>query len=137
MAYCDITHVQAHNAGRGVYSAQSKPTASQVMMFIDEASSEIDMALVEGGYSAPVIASASTARIYLQKVNALGALCSVESSAQVSHNDADFCSTYRSALKMIAKGSLIPGLAKDGQTALPRQSVSVATPPFFTRKMCL
>lgn len=137
MAYCDINHVQAHNAGRGVYTSSTKPTASQVGQFINEAASEIDMALVDGGYALPVPASASSAQVYLQKINAMGALCSVEASAQISHNEDSFCSTFKSALKQIAKGAKLPGLEKSGDTSLPRESLSVASPPFFTRDMQL
>lgn len=137
MPYCDITHVQAHHTGRGVYTSSTKPTASQVAQFIVEAAAEIDVALVEGGYVVPIPASASQAFAYLQKVNAMGALCSVESTAQVSHNEDTFCSTFKSALRALAKGQRLPGLDKNAATSLPRESMSVASPPFFTRDMRL
>lgn len=137
MAYCDISHVQAHQQGRGPYTSSTKPTASQVAGFIDEAAAEIDIALTEGGYTLPIPASATTAHGYLQRLNAMGALCSVETAAQVSSQDDNFCSMYKSGLKRIAAGQRIPGLTKDAGTAMPRQAQPTPSPAFFTRDMQL
>jgi hypothetical protein len=136
MAYASITHVQAHNAGRGAYTSSTKPTASQVVQFIDEAAGEIDIALAAGGYNVPLPSSVpSSVAAYLQKTNAYGALCFIESSAQVSHNRDDYCSMFKQALKMFERGRL-PGLEKDSDVGLPRGDAT-ATPPYFTRDMQL
>jgi hypothetical protein len=133
MAYATITHVVMHHSARPTYTATSVPNVTAVGVFIDEAAAALDFALVRAGYDAPLLSSApSSVKAYFQQANAYGALCMVERSAQVGHNENDFCAMFKEALKMIANGQL-PGLDKNAEESQPRYSL--ATPPFFSRDM--
>lgn len=139
MAYATHSHVVAHHPARwpsGAITASSVPNASQVSVLLDESSTLLDWALVKGGYDAPLLSSApSTVKTFFQSANANGALCMLESGAQVEHNRADFCGLFREARKMIETGQ-IPGLDKNDDESRPRYDPS-ASPPYFTRDMVL
>lgn len=137
MAYATLSHVVAHHPARwpsGAITGSSVPNASQVALLLDEASTDLDWALAKGGYDSPLLSSAaSSVKAFFQKANAVGALCMLESGAQVEHNRADFCGMFKEAKKMI-ETSQIPGLDKNDDESLPRFDPS-ASPPYFTRDM--
>ena len=138
MAYASITHVQNHIPAR-TFTSTSKPTATGVAQFLDEAAGCMDSALTAAGYSVPVpmgtTSVASSVQAELQKINAVGACYMVEAAAPVSSGRREeFQQMWESALKMLEKGEL-PGLAKDSGSSSPRTN-AVAT-PFFTRDMIL
>lgn len=137
MAYASITHVIAHNSARGTYTANTKPNVTAVTQFIDEAAGAIDFALTQAGYVSPLTGAGvpSSVQVFLQNTNAMGALCSIEKSAQVGHNEEKFCAVFKDNLKTIRTGQL-PGVEKDASESLPRQG-PVASPPYFTRDMDL
>lgn len=133
MAYATIMHLVYHHQARPTYTPSSVPNASAAMMAIDEAAAELDFSLVRAGYDAPLLSSApSSVKTFFQKANAYGALCMIERSAQVGHNENDFCGMFKEAKKMIENGQL-PGLDKNEDESRPR--FSTATPPYFTRDM--
>lgn len=90
MGYATVYQVAARNAARGTYGESTKPTATQVVEFIDEAAAQLDAWLLNSGYDAPfasyigasLIGSAGV--LLLQRWNAIGAALAVEESAQQS-----------------------------------------------------
>lgn len=136
MAYATLFHLNYHHSARPTYTASTIPNASAAVMALDEASSELDFVLVRAGYDAPLLsATPSSVKTFFQKANSYGALCIMERSSQVSHNEGDFCAMFKEAKKMIETGQL-PGLSKNADESLPRWDAG-ATPPFFTRDMNL
>jgi hypothetical protein len=130
MAYATVSHVQAKNVARGPYTANTKPTADQVVSLLTDSASEVDAVLSEAGYSVPIGTTAGTAALaYLQHVNALGAAWMVERSSQASDREKDFELAYRACLKFLGdKG--VPGFDADSNTALPRYAAPLIDPIF-------
>lgn len=139
MAYCTVAHVEVRNAARGVFSATSKPNASQVVGYVNDAAALMDEAMFDGGYSVPIVACSvpSTTQQWLQYTNSVGAAVMVEESAQVSTKQDEFVKAWNAALKMLKAGGL-PGVTPTGAGpgAIPRSSFSIAT-PYFSRDMNL
>lgn len=135
MPYCDITDVVARNPVRGAFTASTKPTASQVGLFIDDAAGIVDSVLVQAGYSTPVVVSqaATSVRFTLRNANAVGAWYFTEWAAPNSDRRSEAEDMWESAKKMLLKVEL--DLPKNAATELPRQG-SIAT-PYFSRDMCL
>jgi hypothetical protein len=130
MGYATVSHVQAKNVARGPYTANSKPTAEQVVELINDSAAEVDAVLYEAGYSVPVgTTAASTALAYLQHVNALGAAWMVERSSQASDREKDFELAYRACLNFIAANG-VPGMDADSSVALPRYAAPLIDPIF-------
>jgi hypothetical protein len=130
MGYATVSHVQAKNVARGPYTANSKPSAEQVVGLINDCAAEIDAVLYESGYSVPVGTTAGTAPLsYLQHVNALGAAWMVERSAQASDREKDFELAYRACLNFISANG-VPGLDADANVALPRYAAPLVDPIF-------
>lgn len=88
MPYATVYQVAARNAARGTYTANTIPTASQVVEFLVESAAQVDAWLYNGGYAAPfdaAIASGAigtTGQVLLQRWNIIGAALMVEQSAQ-------------------------------------------------------
>lgn len=135
MAYCDITKVQARNPIRDLYSQTTKPSASQVYVFINECAGIIDTVLAEANYATPIsTTAASSVLATLEYVNAVGAAYMVEWAAPVSDRRKEYEDMWESALKMLETVEFA-GLARDSDTSRPRGSI--ASPPFFTRDMVI
>lgn len=136
MAYCDITKVEARNPIRAAFSATSKPSASQVHVFIEECAGIIDTVLAEANYATPIpTAAPSSVLLTLEYANSVGGAYMAEWAAPVSDRRKEYEDMWESALKML--GSVeFAGLERDSSTSLPRQG-PIASPPFFTRTMCL
>lgn len=134
MSYATISHVEARNTARPAFTATSRPNISQVAQYIQETAAEVDAALTDGGYSAPVDMALvpSTVQMRLQYINSVGAAYHAEASAQTSVKREEFQQMWQSALKMLRSGEL-PGMPKDSAQSLPRTN-PVAT-PFFQRDM--
>lgn len=134
MAYATIFHLVYHHSARPTYTGSSVPNASAAVMALDEAAAELDFSLERAGYDNPLSSSVpSSVKTFFQKANAYGALCIIERSAQVSHNENDYCAMFKEAKKMIETGQ-IPGLDKDDAESLPRYGTG-ASPPYFSRDM--
>lgn len=120
MGYATISHVEALDTGRGPFTASTKPSASQVALYLDQTSAELDAALTQRGYVTPVATTATQARLLLQHYNALGANCLVQRAAQQSVKDDDACSMYAAALAAISAGDLtLPGAPSVDASNLP------------------
>lgn len=76
MAYCTIADVRALNPKR-TYDDSSKPTATQVEGFVDNAANEISTILSARGLAVPVTAPTHFAN-HLKHVNANGAAATAE-----------------------------------------------------------
>jgi hypothetical protein len=138
MAYATVFHVEAKNAARGVYTANTVPNATQVIQFIEEAAGKIDACLHEAGYSTPISASGtpSSVLLQLQHINAVGAAFMVETSARTSMKEKrdEFEEMWKGACKMIKSGDL-PGLDKSAAESHPRGSGNATA--MFTATMVL
>lgn len=137
MAYATLSHVRARLPARSI-TPQSQPDTDSVVMFLDEIAGEIDMVLIDEGYSAPVsTTAASSVRVILQSVNAVGAAYKTEWAAPVSDKRGEYEDMYQSAIKMLRTTRL--DLPKGGgDTMSARQNaLSAGASAFFTRDMVL
>lgn len=130
MAYASIPHVEAKNTARGTFTSNTKPNASQVAQFIDQAAAMMEGAFAQGGYVVPFDVSScpSYVQTELQNINAYGAAYYVECAAQTSQRREEFEEIWRNALKMMKAGEFV-GLDKDTSESVPR-SAGTATPIF-------
>lgn len=136
MAYATIMHVTAR-APQRVFSATSKPTATQVVQFIDECGGIIDAVLLQAGYEVPTsLANVAThTQLLLQNANAAGAAYHTEVAAPTSDSRRkEYEDMWGTALKMLRTMQL--DLPKDASESNARQG-AIASPPFFTRDMDL
>lgn len=132
-AYATVIHVQALNTGRKI-TGTSKPSASQVVNYLDETGAVIDGILRQQGYALPIASSATSALELLEHYNALGAGAYVEQAAPSSDDRyKQAMRTWESALKMLREGAMELDAAKDSAQSLPRAN-AVAS-PYFERDM--
>jgi hypothetical protein len=81
-----------------------------------------------------VTTTASSALLFLQSANAVGACWMIERSSQASDREKDFEMAYKAALKMIEdKG--VPGLDKSSNLSLPRYGPRGASPMFWATQV--
>jgi hypothetical protein len=81
MAYANISDVAAMNLGRAsglTFTPSSRPTASQVGLWLDGVSAQLDAILRTRGYVVPVASSATSTRLLLQDAAMKGAHALVE-----------------------------------------------------------
>lgn len=140
MAYASLPHVVARNPQRGDFTPNTKPTASQVCLFIEEAQAEVDTVLLAAGYALPIATdAASSARMLLQQAVSAGAAYKAEWAAAVSDRRKEYEDMWQSALRMLKVTQL--DMPKDAGESLPRgprQGFSGATTTAqFTRDMVL
>lgn len=134
MAYATLFHVEGKNPVRGKFSPNSKPTATQVLGFLDEAGGIMDTVLRQANYTVPFDFSsiATSTQFVLQNANAVGAAYMAEWAAPVSDRRKEFEDMWESAQRMLKTMDLdIPRTPGESQ---PRGNKN-ATPPFFTRDM--
>jgi hypothetical protein len=141
MGYCALEDVAELNTGR-TFSATSRPTASQVVDYIEQTAAVIDAVLRGQGYNLPVPTTATSVLKLLEGYNALGAACMVEQGAPTARRnggsrggDLDVCAMWRAAQKMLADGTLDLELPLEANEHLPRTGPSAT--PFFSRSMDL
>lgn len=129
MAYCNITHVEARNVGRGPYSTTTKPTASQVSLYICDAAADIDFALSQGGYNAPIgtVGTPTATWNALRSINSLGASFYIENAAQTSDRRDGMAKAWEAALEML-RSTRLPGMEKESDLSLPRYKPSCGSP---------
>jgi hypothetical protein len=127
--YATVSHVEAYCPARAPFSSSTKPTASQVAIFIEDATIEVEDHLLKAGYPVPVPSTATYAFRFMQGAVAKGAAYFVEETAPTSNKRDTAHAMYQSALKMIDDGELV-GLDKETDQAFPRYGFDVATPAF-------
>lgn len=124
MAYATVADVHQLNTGRPTYTASSKPTASQVIDFLEQSAAKIDAVLRSRGYSIPVATGATSALKLLEGCNAAGAHALVEQGAQSSDRREAAMKLWQDCLVMLREGDL--ELDAGGDTT---QSVTYASAP--------
>lgn len=130
MAYATVADVHQLNTGRPTYTASSKPTASQVIDFLEQSAAKIDGILRARGYGLPVPSAATSALKLLEGCNAAGAHALVEQGAQSSDRREAALRLWQDCLTMLREG----GLELDGGSdAGGRPRFSPAPPPIFER----
>lgn len=131
MGYATVYHVEALDKGRGPFTASTKPTATEVMLYLDQTAAELDATLDRAGYDIPIASAATQARQLVGYWNALGANCLVQRAAQQSVKDTDACAMYQAALTAIADGTVnLPGV-DPGTAALARTAFSSEASALF------
>lgn len=141
MGYCEISDVEQLSTGRKSFAADTKPTASQVVDYIEQTAGILDGILRGRQYQLPVPTTATSALKVLESFNAYGAACMVEQSAPVQRptdrgrSDAGVCAMWKSAQAMLKSGDLELELEVNVSTGSPRGG-PVAS-PFFSRDMQL
>lgn len=85
MGYATVSDIEAMNAGRAAFGTSTKPTASQVVTYIENVSAQLELHLRVRGYQVPVPTSASITRLLLRDATMKGAHALVETA---SPNDA-------------------------------------------------
>lgn len=129
MAYATVAHVEAKCLNRAPFT--TKPSATQVILYLGDSAALIDLALTEAQYTVPVPMGTttvpSTAQQFLQNMNSLGAAWYVERYAQNSDREKDYQLAFETALNMI-KAVGLPGMDRTGATGLPRTNVPCASP---------
>lgn len=123
MAYCDIDDVRAAVAYRNI-DGNTEPTSAQVVDFITQIASEIDMALAAKDYSVPIDASATIAYEFCKQTNIYGAAARVEAGSpkgdDSKHRD-HYRKLYESALERITTGGVsLSDAARDTTLSNPR-----------------
>lgn len=124
--YATVSDVAALNVGRATYTANTKPTASQVVDYIEEASAELDGILRSRGYTAPVPTTATSARRMLEGYNAIGAWQKVEHFAEASERKEEAWRMWMDAKKMLMDGLIELDAPRETTTSVPR-APSVST----------
>lgn len=124
MAYATIVDVHQLNTGRPTYTASSKPTASQVIDFLEQSAAKIDAVLRSRGYAIPVATTATSALKLLEGCNAAGAHALVEQGAQSSDRREAAMKLWQDCLVMLREGELELDAAGD-----TTQSVTYAAAP--------
>lgn len=139
MAYATVYNVAALNTGRTYGATNTKPSATQVVQYLEETAGVLDGILRQQGYLTPVATTATSAYKTLEGFNAIGAWCMVESAAQTSDRRQDAEAMWESAKKMLLDGIIDLDAPQDTTEALPRSSFGAssdsAATPFFYRDM--
>lgn len=118
MGYATVMDVQGRNVARGTYGASTRPTADQVVEYIEMTAAELDSILRSKGFSLPIASEATQALALMEHYNALGAACLVESSAENDARAAGVCSMYESAKAALEAGNIDLDLPDDPDEGL-------------------
>lgn len=135
MAYATVADVQQLNTGR-TFGASTKPTASQVMDYLEQTAAVLDGILRGQGYTVPVPTTATAALKTLELYNAQGAACLVEQGAPSTKPDRDgvsACAMWAQACKMLKSGAIELEIPRDAAEANPRYNACAT--PFFSRTL--
>ena len=117
--YASVDDVRALNRGRSI-SATSIPCASDVQVFLEMSTGEINALLTQKGYQLPIATGATAALGYLRSVNAQGAYAMTEKSSQSSIHIRDATAAYERALRMLADADTVLDIPRVDAIAMPR-----------------
>lgn len=128
MAYATVSDVQARTRGRTI-STTTKPTATDVIGYLEETAAVLDGLLLAQGYELPP--TATQALRLLEHYNAIGAWAMTERAAQVSPDEDAAEKAWAEAQKMLADGKISLGadLPDSAELSGPR-GAGAATPAF-------
>ena len=132
MGYATVMDVHQLNTGRPTYTASSKPTASQVIDFLEQSAAKIDAVLRGRGYALPVATGATSALKLLEGCNAAGAHALVEQGAQSSDRRESAMKLWQDCLTMLREGELELDSGSDAASGVP--AFSAAPSPIFQRE---
>ena len=132
MGYATVMDVHQLNTGRPTYTASSKPTASQVIDFLEQSAAKIDAVLRGRGYSLPVATGATSALKLLEGCNAAGAHALVEQGAQSSDRREAAMKLWQDCLAMLREGELELDSGIDASSGVV--AYSPAPSPVFERQ---
>lgn len=132
MGYATVADVQQLNSAR-TFAANSKPTANQVVDWLEQTAGVLDGILRERGYSVPLPTTATGALKTLEHYNAIGAAALVEQGAPSSDRRDQAMKLWEDAQKMLRDGEI--ELEAPRSTDLSRPRAPAVATPFFTRDM--
>ena len=134
--YATVSHVEAYCSARAPFSSSTKPSASQVAMYIEDTTIEVEDAMLRSGYPVPVPSSATYAFRFMQGAVAKTAAYLVEQNAPTNSENrlASTAHMRDSALRMISDGEIV-GYPKETDQAFPRSAFTGATPAFRSDQM--
>lgn len=131
MAYATVIDVLAQNTGRATYTTTSKPTASQVIGYLELTAAELDGILRAVGYGLPIATTATSALKLLEHFNVLGAAAMVEEGAPSdAARRADALHLWEEAKKMLSTGVIELDTDRDTTSSVPR--TNTAASPLFS-----
>lgn len=136
MGYATVIDVAAQDVARGTYTATSRPTASQVILYLDNTAAELDGILRAQGYTLPIGGEATQALTMLREFNIFGAAAMVEQTAQntTPQRLQTALKLWDDCRKMLQGGVIELDAAKDTATLMPRYATgNIAATPYFTR----
>lgn len=124
-AYATASDVAELNRAR-VFTASSRPTASEVGRYLDLTAAELDGIIREHGYALPVATTATSALMLLAHGNALGAAWMVEQGAEVSDRLDMAYKAWQDFKKSVAAGVLALDDPADLTSGVPRSGSSAS-----------
>lgn len=132
--YATVFHVESYAGGRAPFTASTKPSATQVVDLLLDATSEVERDLVKAGYALPVPPTASSSFRLVQAACAKCAWAAVEAAAPNADDKRrelaqEMC---ESARKMIQDGEL-PDYEQDTMQSSPRSGYYPTA--YFGREM--
>jgi hypothetical protein len=101
VAYASVSHVQNFDTGRPSFSANSKPTATQVGIFLEQTGAELDGILRAIGAALPVATTATSALKLLEYFNSLGGWAMAEAAAPTTTRADEALKLWEDAKKML------------------------------------
>lgn len=120
MGYATVSDISARNVARSAFTDETKPTASQVIGFIQDTAGELDGILRGLGYSLPVATTATSALSVLRSYNTYGAAALVEQTAQHSTTLESTMKLWEDAKAMLRSGGIELDAAKDATNSSVR-----------------
>ena len=130
MAYATVGDVETLAAQRS-FTATSRPSASQVVVMLEEAAAVIDSVLAARGWPTPVPASAPRALQLVRHANAVGAWWMVEVSAAASPHREEAWRAWQQQLEQLRTVEL-PDLPRNISQVGEARGMFPAS-PLFTR----
>lgn len=131
MPYATPSQVFARSRGR-TFTATSKPSTSDVDVFLTDTANELDGILRARGYTVPVPTTATSAYGLLAGYNALGAAAQAELAApNPQGRSSDALKLWQDAKRMLRAGEIELDAPKDTGQAVPRFGAT-ATSRFAT-----
>lgn len=118
MGYATVADIERYNPARAPFSAQTKPSATQVIGLIGDAQAEVETVLTQNGYAVPIPTTATVAYALTIAAVAQRAAYLVEQVAPTSNREQQYKTMSDQAMKMLLAAEL-PSLDKDG-SSLPR-----------------
>lgn len=105
MGYATLSDVANRDTLRGDYTANTKPSSTQVIEYLEDASVTLDGLLRAKGYQLPV--TATSALRWLRSANADGAYARVQAAATEGDDlDESAQKAWEAALKMLREGHI-------------------------------